>query len=168
MYHVKRRYNCGNEDFYALEGDQRMRGCDARCPKCDQDHVKFERASQGFYASVKSIHDKIYNDNPADECSKDPKKIERLPFVNENLPPLDHPILGKNKGIEGNSNSCYMDSTIFCMFAYSNVFDSLLHVKIDKKPLKNLQKLLRENIVNALRSESGFVERKFSYRFFLL
>jgi len=52
------------------------------------------------------------------------------------------------------------------MFAYSRVFDSLLHMKINNNPLvEDLQKLLRENIVNVLRSEKGFVGRKFALRF---
>ena len=83
--------------------------------------------------------------------------MKELRTVKDNLPPLDHPITGKNKGIEGDSNSCYMDSTIFCMFAYSNVFDSLLHMEVHKtEALHKLQKLLRENIVNVLRSEIWF------------
>jgi len=145
-----------------------MRGCDAKCPKCGRHHVQFDRPSQGFYDSVKNIHDKIYNEKLADERSIYPKEIERLTVVHVNLPPLDHPILGKNKGIEGNSNSCYMDSTIFCMFAYSNVFDTLLHVKIHETSLKKLQTILRDNIVNVLRNALGFVEREFTSRFFLL
>ena len=54
-----------------------------------------------------------------------------------------------------------MDATIFCMFAYSNVFDTLLHMQVEKQsPIYKLQKLLRENIVHLLRSNKGFVQRK--------
>ena len=155
------KFICGNEEMYALESDKPMSGFDGLCPKCRIQHAKFNKSNLGFYAPVKSIHDKIHMDRLADERSKGPEDIERLLTVQGNLPPLDHPILGVNKGIEGDSNSCYMDTTVFCMFAYSNVFDSLLNMKLEKtSPVKKLQKLLKENIVHVLRSETGFVERK--------
>lgn len=156
---VKGRIICLDKELYALENEKALSGYTGRCPKCGISHVHFDKPNQGFYVSVKEIHDKI---NQEKERAKGPKEIEKLPIQPRNLPPLDHPVLGKDKGIEGNSNSCYMDSTIFCMFAYSNVFDSLLYMKVDKKQtIQGLQKLLRENIVNVLRSEIGLVGRKF-------
>jgi hypothetical protein len=163
---VKGRINCGSEELYALESDRPLKSYDGKCPKCRIRHIDFDRPERGFYALVKNIHDKVQREKLANERAKGPKEISNLPIEKSNLPPLDHPITGKNKGIEGDSNSCYMDSTIFCMFAYSRVFDSLLHMKISKNPpVKDLQNLLRENIVNVLRTEKGFVERKFTLKF---
>ena len=46
---------------------------------------------------------------------------------NEFYPPLNtvREIIGDNKGIQGHMNSCYMDSSLFGMFAFSSTFDSL-------------------------------------------
>lgn len=33
---------------------------------------------------------------------------------------------GKFKGIQGHHNSCYLDATLFAMFTFTPVFDSLL------------------------------------------
>ena len=67
---------------------------------------------------------------------------------------LSHVNVGKNKGIQGYHNSCYMDSTLFAMFAFCDVFDIALHRKAKKDALDDygeVQRLLRENIVNPLR-----------------
>jgi hypothetical protein len=167
---VKGRISCRDKDLYALENEKAMTGYSDRCPNCSMIHIYFDKPNRGFYAFFKDIHNKI---NQEKERAKDPREIEKLPIEPRNLPPLDHPVLGKDKGIEGNSNSCYMDSTIFCMFAYSNVFDSLLHMEVDmkgdkKQTINKLQKLLRENIVNVLRSETGLVDRKFYSDFSIL
>jgi hypothetical protein len=163
---VRERINCRGQELYALECDKAMTGHDGRCPKCSNFHARFDRSKYGFYVSVKEIHDKMQREKLAGERAKGPKVIVGIPIEKNNLPPLDHPITGKNKGIEGDSNSGYMDSTIFCMFAYSGVFDSLLHKKVDKnQSIQKLQTLLRENIVNVLRSKQGLVERKFDLRF---
>lgn len=36
-------------------------------------------------------------------------------------------ICGMYKGIQGNHNSCYLDATLFAMFAFTNVFDAVLY-----------------------------------------
>jgi len=165
-YLIRGRINCGGEELYALESDRPMKFYDGRCPKCRSYHVPFDKPNRGYYALVKNIHDKMQNEKLANERAKGPKEIQDLPIEKINLPPLDHPIIGMNKGIEGASNSGYMDSTIFCMFAYTHVFDLLIQMNVDKNPLvKDLQKLLRENIVNVLRSDQGFVGRKFALEF---
>ncbi len=64
------------------------------------------------------------------------------------------PYLGKHKGIQGHHNSCYMDSTLFSMFAFSEVFDSvfLKHPTAhDIEQYGTVQKVLQEGIVNPLR-----------------
>lgn len=35
-------------------------------------------------------------------------------------------VCGKYRGIQGHHNSCYLDVTLFSMFTYTAVFDSLL------------------------------------------
>lgn len=35
-------------------------------------------------------------------------------------------VCGKLRGIQGHHNSCYLDVTLFAMFTYTSVFDSLL------------------------------------------
>ncbi|CAF1039545.1 unnamed protein product [Adineta steineri] len=157
---VKGRVNCGPEELYALESDKPLSGYDGLCPKCRKNHVHFDDPSRGYYMSVKNAHDIVNKQKLDNERLKGRKDIPQLTNIVDNLPPLDQPILGKNKGIEGDSNSCYMDATIFCMFAYNNVFDKLLHMEVKTEPLKILQKVLRETIVHVLRDKrNGFVQR---------
>ena len=158
---VRGRLWCSGEEIYALESNKPKNTYNGICGKCNTMHVFLDDPNRGFYSSVQDIHNKVLGDREAAERAKGPKKIEDLPIEKRPLPPLHEPILGKNKGIEGNSNSCYMDSTIFCMFAYSDVFDGLLRIDVGKKQVvKELQRLLRENIVGLLRNETGLVERK--------
>lgn len=66
---------------------------------------------------------------------------------------------GKNRGIQGHYNSCYMDSSLFAMFAYSHSFDIMLNRKrreSDIKEYDDVQTILKEHIVNPLR-KYGFV-----------
>ncbi|XP_038067277.1 ubiquitin carboxyl-terminal hydrolase CYLD-like isoform X2 [Patiria miniata] len=67
--------------------------------------------------------------------------------------------VGMQKGIQGDQNSCYLDSTLFSMFAYNGVFDPLLQRmqgQGDLQEYEKVQKTLRESIVNPLR-KNGFV-----------
>ena len=62
--------------------------------------------------------------------------------------------LGQNKGIQGHHNSCYMDSTLFSMFAFSTAFDSILHRQRQSDDLtryEEVQQTLKDGIVNPLR-----------------
>ena len=160
-YTIKAYIKCGEQDLFALECETKMTGFDGKCPRCNKQHVKLAE-SRDFYASVNSIIQALETKKLEKTSLQGWKTLEELNTIKEKLPPLDRPIIGRNKGIEGDSNSCYMDATIFCMFAYSNVFDSLLYMNIDQNSVNRLQKLLRENIVHVLRSREGFVERKFT------
>ncbi|XP_039278937.1 ubiquitin carboxyl-terminal hydrolase CYLD-like [Nilaparvata lugens] len=65
-------------------------------------------------------------------------------------------ICGKNKGIQGHHNSCYLDATLFSMFTFTSVFDSLLFrpaTNNDIRRYEEVQKVLREEIVNPLREK---------------
>ncbi|XP_063801387.1 ubiquitin carboxyl-terminal hydrolase CYLD isoform X2 [Pseudophryne corroboree] len=63
-------------------------------------------------------------------------------------------MIGKKKGIQGHYNSCYLDSTLFCLFSFSSVLDSVLLRPKDKTDVEyysETQALLRTEIVNPLR-----------------
>ncbi|XP_054283750.1 ubiquitin carboxyl-terminal hydrolase CYLD isoform X2 [Macrosteles quadrilineatus] len=68
-------------------------------------------------------------------------------------------LCGKFRGIQGHHNSCYLDATLFSMFAFTSVFDSLLFRPSASKDIdryEEVQTVLREEIVNPLR-ENLFV-----------
>ncbi|XP_059836824.1 ubiquitin carboxyl-terminal hydrolase CYLD isoform X4 [Hypanus sabinus] len=82
--------------------------------------------------------------------------------IEEDVPPIhEDQVLylmeGRRKGIQGHYNSCYLDSTIFSLFSFTSVLDSILHRPggHDEK----IQQILREDIVNPLR-KTGFVNAK--------
>lgn len=83
-----------------------------------------------------------------------------VPCIKTYLPSLRDPLLGENRGIDGELNSSYIDVIIFSMFAYSDVFDSFLTMKVNDKSAE-LQRILKDNIVHVLRDSDGFVSRRF-------
>ncbi|CAF1358165.1 unnamed protein product [Rotaria sordida] len=117
---IKGYVQCQGQELFALESERSITGYDGRCPKCNKQHVALDK-TRGFYAAVNSVYDALGRQKLEKERLQGRKKIEQLPGTVENLPPLDRPILGENKGIEGDSNSCYMDATIFC--------DALFHLR---------------------------------------
>ncbi|UYV63455.1 CYLD [Cordylochernes scorpioides] len=79
------------------------------------------------------------------------------PTVTGDIPPLTslEPLYGKNKGIQGHHNSCYLDATLFSMFSCTSVFDSLLYRPPgphDIPEYLQVQRVLKEEIVNPLRA----------------
>jgi len=103
----------------------------------------------------------------------DPRFKETLPTppVGQDFGPKDSPIVpgycppcttvenvasvsGRNKGIQGHQNSCYLDATLFSMFCFTSVFDSLLFRPRGEKDISRydeVQRVLREEVVNPLR-----------------
>uniref|UniRef100_A0A8C3QH60 Ubiquitin carboxyl-terminal hydrolase CYLD n=1 Tax=Cyanoderma ruficeps TaxID=181631 RepID=A0A8C3QH60_9PASS len=79
--------------------------------------------------------------------------------VEENTPPKMEKegletMIGKKKGIQGHYNSCYLDSTLFCLFSFSSVLDTVLlrpKEMNDVEYYSETQELLRTEIVNPLR-----------------
>ena len=72
------------------------------------------------------------------------------------LPPskFEYSIVGRMRGIQGHHNSCYLDATLFSMFAFSMVFDSVLYRKkreTDIEEYEPVQSALKNAIVNPLR-----------------
>lgn len=108
---------------------------------------------------------------PLSECKRDSRfDMERrrstafgsidCPSVPGDVPPLTTPdelksLCGKNRGIQGHHNSCYLDATLFAMFSCTTIFESLLYrppTKNDIPEYAEVQRVLKEEIVNPLRS----------------
>lgn len=61
---------------------------------------------------------------------------------------------GRNRGVQGHQNSCYLDATLFAMFSFTSVFDCLLYRPQNPQDINEyneVQRVLREEIVNPLR-----------------
>ncbi|XP_068621279.1 ubiquitin carboxyl-terminal hydrolase CYLD isoform X2 [Battus philenor] len=83
------------------------------------------------------------------------------PVVPGIVPPLNSlgDLAGKNRGIQGHHNSCYLDATLFAMFTFTSVFDALLYrppEPEDSPHYSEVQCVLREEVVNPLRRH-GYV-----------
>ncbi|XP_037297914.1 ubiquitin carboxyl-terminal hydrolase CYLD isoform X2 [Manduca sexta] len=83
------------------------------------------------------------------------------PVVLGVVPPLNSlgDLAGKNRGIQGHHNSCYLDATLFAMFTFTSVFDALLYrppEPEDSPHYAEVQRVLREEVVNPLRKQ-GYV-----------
>ncbi|XP_030079116.1 ubiquitin carboxyl-terminal hydrolase CYLD isoform X2 [Drosophila hydei] len=75
------------------------------------------------------------------------------PLVIKDIDGLED-ICGKFKGIQGHHNSCYLDATLFSMFTFTSVFDSILYRKPNSEDISHysaVQNVLRDEIVNPLR-----------------
>lgn len=69
--------------------------------------------------------------------------------------------IGKQKGIQGHQNSCYLDSTLYGMFAFSNAFDGVFLEDVsfssternirEIHSIREIQEIIRERIVYRLR-----------------
>ncbi|KAJ0181992.1 hypothetical protein K1T71_002714 [Dendrolimus kikuchii] len=95
------------------------------------------------------LHDIDHSEQP--ECPVVPGVIPPLSSLGE--------LAGKNRGIQGHHNSCYLDATLFAMFTFTSVFDALLYrppEPEDSPHYSEVQRVLREEIVNPLRKH-GYV-----------
>ncbi|XP_021952606.1 ubiquitin carboxyl-terminal hydrolase CYLD isoform X2 [Folsomia candida] len=101
-------------------------------------------------------------DPPSGEYKYPKREIMPIPHIVQPIREEDvDRINGRQKGIQGHRNSCYLDATLFSMFSFSSVFDSILlqdyrHVvnrrdEEDESLSRNVQKILRDDIVNPLR-----------------
>ena len=59
--------------------------------------------------------------------------------------------LGDGRGIQGHQNSCYLDATLFALFALSEVFDSMFLGEARDEAGEEIQSVLWKGIVNPLR-----------------
>ncbi|XP_053085480.1 ubiquitin carboxyl-terminal hydrolase CYLD isoform X2 [Pangasianodon hypophthalmus] len=100
-----------------------------------------------------------HSPNPIERCNSIAFGGYLSEVVNENTPPRTESdgldvMVGKKKGIQGHYNSCYLDSTLFCLFSFSSVLDTVLlrpKSKTDVEYYLETQELLRTEIVNPLR-----------------
>ncbi|KAI6075127.1 Ubiquitin carboxyl-terminal hydrolase CYLD-like protein [Aix galericulata] len=88
---------------------------------------------------------------------------EALPHAPASFPPLRNEdavsvLRGRMKGIQGHCNSCYMDAALFSLFSCTSVLDSMLFTPFTLCD-RNVQEILREEIVNPLR-KTGFVKAR--------
>ena len=59
--------------------------------------------------------------------------------------------LGEERGIQGHQNSCYLDATVFGLFALSDVFDSMFLKNPTNPTERDISSILWKRIVNPLR-----------------
>ena len=107
------------------------------------------------------------------DCTKD-RRFEELPVqqeIKQYFGPQESPViqgkvdppkqispmyLGRLCGIQGNRNSCYLDATLYAMFAFDNTMDYVLSAPVEGDVNADIQRKLKECVVNPLR-EGGFV-----------
>jgi hypothetical protein len=96
------------------------------------------------------------NENKAPNRKYESK--ERKYYAPLNIRPGDvknlKKITGADKGIQGNINSCYLDTLLMAMFPFTSVFDYLLYREKDSKDIeeyKNMQEMLKNSIVKPIR-----------------
>ena len=58
--------------------------------------------------------------------------------------------IGDEKGIQGHQNSCYLDATLFGLFALSSCFDELF-LKVGTEDNQSIENIIWKKIVNPLR-----------------
>lgn len=113
---------------------------------------------------------------PLYKCRKDKRFVDQhgrgalgnnfgsfeTPDVHGNISPPDSlseseiglKICGKQKGIQGHHNSCYLDATLFAMFYFTTVYDGILYRpkrSDDHHEYEEVINVLKEGIVNPLR-----------------
>ncbi|VDI77592.1 ubiquitin carboxyl-terminal hydrolase CYLD-like [Mytilus galloprovincialis] len=113
---------------------------------------------------------------PLYKCRKDKRFVDQhgrgalgnnfgsfeTPDVHGNISPPDSlseseigtKICGKQKGIQGHHNSCYLDATLFAMFYFTTVYDGILYRPKrldDHQEYEEVINVLKEGIVNPLR-----------------
>ena len=66
-------------------------------------------------------------------------------------PELFNKYIGDSHGIQGHHNSCYLDSTVFGLFALCDSFDMLLLEEPHDQLGKEIKHILWKGIVNPMR-----------------
>eukprot|EP00794_Sanderia_malayensis_P018788 gene18788-20679_t len=87
------------------------------------------------------------------------QEVEKIAGIHLPVEKIEDMPIGQMRGIQGHHNSCYLDSTLFAMFAFSIVFDVILHREKrmhDIQEYDDVRKVLKETVVNPLRSK-GYV-----------
>ena len=106
-----------------------------------------------------------------------PTSLPVSEMVHEYYPPLGKEEVSdlktkQQRGIQGHYNSCYMDSTLFAMFACTDRFDSLLNTHLNevetpqpkgKSPQKVPRLDEREDVQRQLRDAIVYPLRKYPF-----
>lgn len=116
-----------------------------------------------FMSLSQCKHDSRFHGSPFKQAARRSEDFGYMdsPVIPGIIPPISREgdissICGKYRGIQGHHNSCYLDATLFSMFTFTCVFDSLLYRPAtvnDKTGYSQVQKVLREEIVNPLRTQ---------------
>lgn len=73
----------------------------------------------------------------------------------EGHPEQIHRYIGEAKGIQGHQNSCYLDASVFGLFALTDAFDEMflkaMSTNTADQSRKEIAELLWKGIVNPLR-----------------
>ncbi|KAM7283184.1 uncharacterized protein ISCGN_000324 [Ixodes scapularis] len=170
----------GNSSFYLSRHEGRPRVAlppnhlQVRCPQLCGPTDPFEREhlqrhdSQASNASQKKklVYPRTNDSGKDASCSDSVQKRCELkerscsPQEPQTWLPLGHSanclqdLVGRERGIQGHHNSCYLDATLFAMFSCTDVFDSMIHRPkrvSDIDEYSDIQKVLRDDIVNELR-----------------
>ena len=96
---------------------------------------------------------KVHGDNPVDEA------VGNKPRVIHSAPAPDaekkvNKFIGPLKGIQGNQNSCYLDATLFAMFALNTYFDQMLLEEVQDEYGRNVQYIISTKIIYPLRQNT--------------
>ncbi|CAH2294704.1 ubiquitin carboxyl-terminal hydrolase CYLD-like isoform X1 [Pelobates cultripes] len=133
-----------------------------RCFECGPNKALFVKLKSCRPDSrFSSLHGRV---NQIQRCNSIAFQDYASKCVEENTPPAEgneaiELLTGWKKGIQGHCNSCYLDATLFCMFACSSVLDTMLLRPSDKNDNDSYtvtRDLLRTEIVNPLR-KNGYV-----------
>uniref|UniRef100_A0A914UHC3 DNA polymerase eta n=1 Tax=Plectus sambesii TaxID=2011161 RepID=A0A914UHC3_9BILA len=73
-------------------------------------------------------------------------------------PALMKDVCGKTKGIQGSRNSCYLDATLYSMFAHCDAFDSIL-----QRPKRASDIAEYNQLIDILATEIVYPLRRFNY-----
>ena len=76
--------------------------------------------------------------------------IQFKTFLQPSEKVIEHLHTGRGKGIQGHQNSCYLDSTLHGLFAFSGAFDDLLLTQAPDEIGSTIKSTLQA-IVNMLR-----------------
>ncbi|KAK9510440.1 hypothetical protein O3M35_005228 [Rhynocoris fuscipes] len=133
-------------------GDGRLNG--ERYFRCNPSRSIFVRLNE-------CRHDSRFQETPHSSSTRRNEDFgaEESPIIPGFVAPISQEediseLCGKFKGIQGHHNSCYLDATLFSMFTFTSVFDTLLYrpaTPDDIVDYEEVQRVLREEIVNPLR-----------------
>ncbi|PFX21247.1 Ubiquitin carboxyl-terminal hydrolase CYLD [Stylophora pistillata] len=123
-------------------------------------------AGRGFFVLVENCRpdSRFSNTSSKDKSFEAEKDFGSMPSpliegITEPPKTLEELHCGTMRGLQGHHNSCYLDATLYSMFSFSSVFDTLLHREKrdgDLEEYEKVQTVLRDLIVNPLRV-TGFV-----------